>query len=171
MKAGMFLHAVVVIGTALVSACASFPVKHVDTLLRGAVAADLGAALGEVMINSGMDQFALEPVVRELFPHVAAHLEGQSGPDRAQRMDRAVYSVWIREGEYTSGLDTRSTVLCVVKLCSITDGSVYATTIVADDTKQNIRSSGYLYALLGDALQSLSGSVAASEKAAKAAAQ
>ena len=168
MKAMSFLFALLVIAAALVSGCAGFPAKRVDTVLRGAVPADLGAVLGEVTINSGMDQFALERVLRELFPLAAAHLEGQGLAGRAPRNDRAEYSVWLREEEYTSGLDTRSAVLCVLKLRSKTDGSVYATSIVADDTKQNIRSSGYLYALLGTAFQSLSGSIAASEKATKA---
>ena len=134
MKAMSFLFALLVIAAALVSGCAGFPAKRVDTVLRGAVPADLGVALGEVTINSGMDQFALERVLRELFPLAAAHLEGQGLAGRAPRNDRAEYSVWLREEEYTSGLDTRSAVLCVLKLRSKTDGSVYATTIVADDT-------------------------------------
>ena len=122
-------------------------------------------------INSGLDQFALERVLRELFPLAVADLESQGGSGRALQKDRAEYSVWLREEEYTSGLDTRSAVLCVLKLRSKTDGSVYATTIVADDTKHNIRSSGYLHTLLCTALQSLSRSVAASGKAARAAAK
>ena len=47
MKARTFLRVMVLFGTALFSACAGFPARHVDTVLRGAVAADLALRSGK----------------------------------------------------------------------------------------------------------------------------
>jgi hypothetical protein len=168
MKARITASAVALAGIIVLS-CAGVPAKRVDSVVRGAVAVDLAAPLGEVAISAGPEHTDVERVVRELFPLAASHLPGHAGPAAAEKGNRAVYSVWIRGEEYARGFDTRTAVLCVLKLRSKTDGSVYATTIVADETTSSLESSAYLYTLLREALRALSGSVAASEKAMKAA--
>jgi hypothetical protein len=151
----------------LLSSCASVPAKRVDTVVHGAVAGDLAARLEEVTVAALPAYTAVERVVRELFPAAAA----RAGIAPAEPGSRAEYSIWLREEEYSRGIDTYSAVLCVLKLRSKADGSVYATTILADETKLNLKSAAYLYGLLHEALLSLAGSVAASERAAKAAAK
>lgn len=145
--------------------CASVPARRVDTVLSGAVARDLGSRLAEASIAGGPTATGVERVVRELFPAAAA----QVGLVPAAAEGRAEYAVWLRENEYTVGIDTYSAVLCVLKLRSKADGSALATTVVADETRLSIKSSGYLYALLRDALRSLVGSVSDSARASKAA--
>jgi hypothetical protein len=147
--------------------CAGVPGKRIDTILRGAVAEDLGSPLAEVSIAAGPSDDDIEGVVRELFPVAAAC----AGIASAEKESRAEYAMWLREEEYTSGIDTYTAILCVLKLRSKFDGSILAKTIVADETKLSLRSSGYLYALIREALRSLAGPVIASEKAEKAAAK
>jgi hypothetical protein len=155
----------------VVDSCASVPAKRVDTVLRGAVAKDLGARLVEVSVAAGPSEADIERVVRELFPVAAARVGLAPAEGEGEGEGWVEYAIWLREKEYTIGMDTYSAVLCALKLRSKNDGSVLATTIVADETKLNLKSSGYLYALLRDALASLVASVAASEKAARAAAR
>jgi hypothetical protein len=147
--------------------CASVPAKRVDTLLSGAVAKDLGARLGQVSIAAGPLDGEVEPVLRELFPVAAARV----GLAPAEEEGRAEYALWLSEREYEVGLDTYQAVLCSLKLVDKRDGAPLATTIVAEETKLSLKSSGYLYTLLREALASLASSVAASGKTARVAAR
>jgi hypothetical protein len=167
MKARIFIRVALVVVSLLLPSCAGVPAKRVETVVRGAVAADLAARLEEVSVTAGPSYSAVDRVVRELFPAAAA----QAGLAPAEPGNRAEYTMWLREEEYSRGIDSYSAVLCVLKLRSKADGSVYATTIVADETKLNLKSAGYLLAILREALVSLAGSVAASERAAKATAK
>jgi hypothetical protein len=146
------------------ASCASVPKKRVDTVLTGADEKDLGAKLAEASIAAGPAEADIERVVRELFPVAAARL----GLVAAAAEGRAEYAIWLREEEYAIGIDTYSAVLCVLKLRSKVDGSTFATTVIADETKLKLKSSGYIYALLREALRSLAGTVSDSARAAKA---
>jgi hypothetical protein len=160
------LFAALVIGV-LLSSCASIPAKRVDTVLSGATTGDLDAALAEVSISTVVPQPEIELVAREVFPLASV----QAGIAPGNGSGRAEYVLWLREQEYTVGIDTYSAVLCVLKLRSKSDGSLIATTIVSDETKLDLKSSGYVYALLRESLVSLRGAVSASEKAVKASAK
>lgn len=151
----------------LLSSCVSVPAKRVDTVLSGATTGDLDAALAEVSVSTVVPQPEIELVAREVFPLASV----QAGIAPGNGSGRAEYVLWLREQEYTVGIDTYSAVLCVLKLRSKSDGSLIATTIVSDDTKLDLKSSGYVYALLRESLVSLRGAASASEKAGKASAK
>jgi hypothetical protein len=150
MKKSRLTCAFVVVALALGS-CASVPAKRVDTVVRGASASDLDAELSEVTLSVLLSQSEVDGVAREVFPLALV----QSGIADAKGYRRAEYSLWLREEEYTVGIDSYTGVLCVLKLRSKGDGAVLATTVVSDETKLNLRSSGYVYALLREALGSL----------------
>jgi hypothetical protein len=145
----------------LLSSCLCVPAKRVDTVLRGARVGDLNAALSDVSVSTLLSQADIERVAREVFPLAAV----QAGIAPGGAAPRAEYVLWLHEEEHTVGIDTYSAVLCVLKLRSKTDGALIATTIVSDETKLNLRSSGYVYSLLREALVSLRGAVSASPKA------
>jgi hypothetical protein len=144
----------------VLAACASVPAKRVDTVVRAATVADLRSPLGEVFVEIGPADGGIERVVREVFPVAAAKLgipvdDGESG---------AEYAIWLRAEEYEVGIDTYTTVLCVLKLRSKSDGTVLATTIVTDESRLELKSSGYIYSLVREALASLAHSIAVSKK-------
>jgi hypothetical protein len=153
----------------LFSSCLCVPAKRVDTVLRGARVGDLNATLSEVSVSALLSQADIERVAREVFPLAAARAGIAPGMDEersaARAAPRAEYVLWLHEEEHTVGIDTYSAVLCVLKLRSKADGALIATTIVSDETKLNLRSSGYVYSLLREALVSLRGAVSASPKA------
>jgi hypothetical protein len=166
-KLGLTMYLVLAATLALgffLASCASIPKKRVDTVLNGADEKDLGAKLAEASIAAGPAEADIDRVVRELFPVAASQL----GLVAAATEGRAEYAIWLHEEEYAVGIDTYSAVLCVLKLRSKVDGSAFATTVVADDTKLKLSSSGYIYALLREALRSLAGTVSDSAKAMKA---
>ncbi len=165
MRLPIGLCAAIALGVVLVTSCSSIPQKRVDTILHNALAEDLGADLADVTIEAGPSYMDSERVVRELFPLAAAGV----GISPALRESDSEYAIWLREEGYSRDIDAYSAVLCVLKLRSKEDGAILATTVVSDETTLNLKSSGYIYSLLRDALCSMRGSIAASEKAGKAA--
>ena len=157
--------ATALIATLSLVSCAGIPVKRVDTVIHGAAAGDLSGELAEATVSTLLSQAELERVAREIFPLAAA----EAGIAPAMGECRSDYALWLHEDEYTIGLDRYSAVLCVLKLRSKADGSVLATTIVSEETKLGLKSSGYVYAIVREALRSLR--FAASEKAARVAAK
>lgn len=149
----------------LASSCVGVPAKRAGTVVYQAADGGLDATLSEVSVSATLSQDDIERVAREVFPLAAS----RAGMPLAEGAGRAEYDVWLREDEYTIGIDTYSAVLCVVKLRSKPDGALIAATILSDETKLSLRSSGYVYRLLREALVSLRGAVSASRRAAKAA--
>ncbi len=153
-------YAIILVLVVVSVSCTSVPAKRIDSISYGASTADLASPLGDVTVTEGAFDEDIERVIREVFPVAAAHLGIEY-----EGIGRAEYRIWLRSDQYTIGLTTYSTVFCSLKLCLTEGGAVLASTVLVDETPLGIRSSGYTYGLIREALRSLHDEVLKTKKA------